>query len=411
MTYRLPALSLLGVLAFGQSFNSGSTGADGALTYTTPGTVIFDPTALNLNAAGDNVFNFTTVNIGAGVTVKLLNGPLRDKPVVWLASGAVTIAGTLDLSGQPGSAVNDPNEADRRPADPGPGGYPGGVGSGFGSLGSMGFGPGYGIQAWCVANQGTGAAHATLPSCAPAGFSGTVYDNIVLVPLRGGSGGGGGGGNVGSGSLVSGGGGGGGGAIQIESSVSITLAGSILAKGGDGGAGGPTDTNTGGGGSGGAIHLLAPTITGTGILDTTGGGGTSVETGGFGRIRLDAFTQQFSGASNPAASLGTPYNVPAPTAQPLIRVTSIGGIPIPSNPTGNFTTPDAVFNQTGSVTVTIQGTNIPLNATVQLWLFSEVTTDQTLTAPVLIGTLQSSTTTMQVTFQPSYTLGFVRATW
>src|SRR6266436_2434132 len=127
MTHKLLALSMLGALALGQNFNSLSTGADGPLDYTTPGTVIFDPAALNLNPAGDNVFNFTTINIGPGVTVKLMNGPLRDKPVVWLASGGVTIAGTIDLSGQPGSVINDPVRGNRRPADPGPGGYPGGI--------------------------------------------------------------------------------------------------------------------------------------------------------------------------------------------------------------------------------------------------------------------------------------------
>src|SRR5690349_3158008 len=45
----------------GQTFSSGSTGADGPLSYTTPGTYIFDPKALNIDPEGDNVFNFTTI--------------------------------------------------------------------------------------------------------------------------------------------------------------------------------------------------------------------------------------------------------------------------------------------------------------------------------------------------------------
>jgi len=56
-----------------QTINSGSTGADGPLNLITPGTIVFDPTALGIDTDGDNVFNFTTINIGAGVTVKLTN--------------------------------------------------------------------------------------------------------------------------------------------------------------------------------------------------------------------------------------------------------------------------------------------------------------------------------------------------
>src|SRR5882724_5566441 len=78
----------------GQTFSSsGSTGVDGALTLTTPGTVIFDPVALGIDVDGDNVFNFTTITIGPEVIVELRNNPLRGRSVVWLATGAVDISG------------------------------------------------------------------------------------------------------------------------------------------------------------------------------------------------------------------------------------------------------------------------------------------------------------------------------
>ena len=397
-------LSAVSVLTWGQTFISGSNGSDGALNLTTPGIVVFDPAASNLNAAGDNVFNFTTINIGAGVTVKLLSGPLRYKPVVWRATGAVTIAGTIDASGQTGSAVNDPNNSSHRPADPGPGGYPGGVGNGFGSGSSNGFGPGGGASGACGNNlPGSGASHLTNggPQCASA----PTYGNRVLVPFRGGSGGGGGTGTIG------GGGGGGGGAFRIESSISITLAGAIAADGGDGGAGVAGEQNPGGGGSGGAIHLIAPAITGAGALNVRGGGGLNVRTGGVGRIRLDSFTQGFTGTANPTASLGTPYNVPAPTAQPAVRVTSIGGINVTPNPTGSFITPDLVLNNPNAVTVNIQASNLPVGTVLQLYLFSEVGADVVLNTTPLAGTLQNSTATVPATFQPGYTRGFVRGTW
>src|SRR5882762_2339215 len=99
-----------------QTFNSGSNGSDGALNLTTPGTIIFDPKSFNppLNPTGDNVYNFTTINIGAGVTVKLTS-KLLTGPVYWLAQGAVTIGGTIDLAGESGYSVTN-NIADRIPA-------------------------------------------------------------------------------------------------------------------------------------------------------------------------------------------------------------------------------------------------------------------------------------------------------
>src|ERR1051326_3970579 len=82
-------LSFLWLVGFGstghsQSFNSGSNGSDGPLNLTTPGTIIFDPSALGLHPTIPNVFNFTTINIAAGVKVKLTNKILT-APVYWLA--------------------------------------------------------------------------------------------------------------------------------------------------------------------------------------------------------------------------------------------------------------------------------------------------------------------------------------
>jgi hypothetical protein len=406
MTRFVCIAAFLSAFAWGQTFSSGSNGSDGALNLTTPGTVIFDPVALNLNPAADNVFNFTTINIASGVTVKLLNAQLRGKPVVWLASGAVTIAGTLDASGMPGAVTNDPVRANRRPADPGPGGYPGGVGAGFGSGPQSGVGPGGGAGGGCSNPiKGAGAGHAGGGECV-CGCAG-AYGNVVLVPLRGGSGGGGGNTQA----VAGGGGGGGGGALRIESSASITLSGSVISNGGDGGSGGPSDPSTGGGGSGGAIHLIGTSVTGVGSLSARGGAGANVAVGSVGRIRVDAFTQGLTGTSNPAASFGTPYAVPPPTAQPMVRVTSIGGISVPPNPTGSFVTPDVVLNNPNPVTVNIQASNVPLGTVVTLYLFSEVGTDVTINSTALAGTLANSTATVQATFQPGYTRGFVRATF
>lgn len=111
---------------YSQTFNSGSTGADGALSYTTPGTYYFDPNSLGLNPAIQNVFNFTTINIASGVTVKLSSKVLNG-PVYWLAQGDVTINGTIDLSGEAGQDATTLASL-RVPGAGGAGGYSIGVG-------------------------------------------------------------------------------------------------------------------------------------------------------------------------------------------------------------------------------------------------------------------------------------------
>ena len=105
-------LVLAGLVSFsasGQTFSSGSTGSDGAYSPTVSG--VFDPVALGIAPSGDNVFNFTTINIPTGVTIRLGASKLRNAPVTWLATGNVTIAGTLDLTGMPGPALNTSSAA------------------------------------------------------------------------------------------------------------------------------------------------------------------------------------------------------------------------------------------------------------------------------------------------------------
>ena len=229
-----------------------------------------------------------------------------------------------------------------------------------------------------------------------------AYGNVALVPLRGGSGGGGAAG------LLGGGGGGGGGAIRIASSVSISIAGSVVANGG-GASGTGGSSYAGGGGSGGAIHLIAPIISGAGAIQALGGVSTS--SGSVGRIRFDAYQTLFTGTSTPARVPGTPYPVPLPANVPSVRVLSVAGIAINSNPSGTFTTPDAVFTQPGPVTVAIEAVNVPLGTIVKLYLLSEGGPDQIINSTALAGTLQLSTATASATFPPGYSRGYVKAAW
>ncbi len=80
-------LATLAAASAQAAFNSGSTGADGALNPTVN-------TEIQLPPSG--ILNYTTVNIPAGVTVKFKKNA-ANTPVFILASGDVTIAGKIDI--------------------------------------------------------------------------------------------------------------------------------------------------------------------------------------------------------------------------------------------------------------------------------------------------------------------------
>jgi hypothetical protein len=106
-------------------FDSGSTGADGPFNPiantvidlsqadTGPGTGHYDAVHWAV------VFNYTTIDIPAGVSVTFTNHQ-SGAPVVWLASGDVTIAGEIMLSGAIGTRTGSLY------SEPGPGGFAGG---------------------------------------------------------------------------------------------------------------------------------------------------------------------------------------------------------------------------------------------------------------------------------------------
>lgn len=373
-----------------QTFDSGSDGSDGALDLTEPGEVLFDPRAFSppLDPDGDNVYHFTTINIGSGVTVRMTAKQLNNKPVFWLASGAVRIAGTIDLSGQPGhAAATIPSQ--RLPSEAGPGGFPGGIGGFVGGGPSQpGSGPGGGVA---------GNSESTF-----RGGGGSFTGNAFLVPLQGGSGGGGGGSTSNPGH----GGGAGGGAILVASSVSIELIDTIRANGGGGAF---SSCCEGGGGSGGAIRLVAPVISGTGRLEAVGG--NSRRGGGGGRIRLEAFRLNYNGPSNPNFIRASPFGLFLNTDQPVVRVVRVAGVPVPPIPAATFEMPDVTIMDGGSVTFEIEAENVPLGTVVKLHLFSENGLDQAVDSTPLTGTEELSTASATVEVPPGFSRSFVRVTF
>lgn len=381
-----------------QSFSSGSNGSDGALNLTTPGTIMFDPRAFSppLDPDGDNIYHFTTITIGSGVTVRLLDTQVHG-PVFWLASGAVQIDGTIDLNGENGhTGESILNNGSRIPARPGSGGFQGGVGMFLSSPAQPGSGPGGGGTNG-FDGQGGGAGYVT-PGVTSVG--GAPYGNEFLDPLIGGSGGGG---SNNSRTDRRTGGGGGGGALLIASSVSITVNGAITANGGN-----PGNPFYSGGGSGGALHLLAPAIRGTGVLQAVAG-----QIGSHGRIRREAFQHALTGSTSAGTNVtATLSDLSLPQNRwPSVRVVSVAGAPVPQVPADSFTTPDVTINATSAATITIEARQVPPGTVVKLVVIPENGTDQEVDSSPLVGTLQQSTATASVTLPPGFSRIYPRAKW
>src|SRR5262245_28320264 len=86
--------AVLPAAARAQIFVSGSTGADGSFNPScTP-----LPCMVTVQLPPTGIFNYTTVNIHEGVTVRYARNQ-ANTPVTILATGDVTIAGTIDVSG------------------------------------------------------------------------------------------------------------------------------------------------------------------------------------------------------------------------------------------------------------------------------------------------------------------------
>ncbi len=338
-----------------------------------------------------NIFNFTTITIPAGVTVKL-SGNTVNGPVFWLATGDVDIEGAVDLSG--GNGYNATAQSFFRiPSAPGSGGYAGGVG-GVGTQAAL---PGSGT--------GGGKAGSNSQTTTPGVFGG----NQFLIPLVGGSGGGGGF-NQNNNGVFEAAGGAGGGALMIASSTQIIINGTINANGGNPGS---VIFQCSYGGSGGAIRLVSNALAGSGTLTAVGGrSGQCGNQAGPGIIREESTSTFFTGSVNGTVAESTPFKLLLPTAgSPSANVISINGTSITPNPN---TFPDITINTGSPVPVVIQTQNIPTNATLALTILDENNVaDTVLQAPPLSNCTASNvcTTTVDVTFPFGGSFGLTKITW
>jgi len=347
MIFRLSALAVITV--------PGADGTDGALSVSS-NTVIDLSQAVeglwsddNTAAAGDGiydsnkwavVFKYSSVTIDSGATLSFANHH-GCPPVVWLVDGDVTINGVLNLNGE--NWTTAPSVA-----EPGPGGFRGGMGDYAVSVGaSAGFGPGGGYTG--VINYGRGASHAHSVTSSP-----DPYGNPALVPLLGGSGGGG--------TSAARGGGAGGGAILIACTGTLTINGTVRANGGNAyGRNIYGTSNDSGGGSGGGIRLVADTFTGSGVVEAQAGSETDAP-GALGRVRMERVVNNNTWTSiAPSPSVvgltaGDTALLWPPTMAPTVQIVSIGGETAPADPMASFGTSgaDVAIAQTNTTEVVIE---------------------------------------------------------
>jgi hypothetical protein len=344
------------------TYNSGSTGANGAfppVAIPTGATnIVMDLGSGNLtykDAQGGNlgtgtvgapdasgVYNFTTFTLPAGITLNFISDSLN-RPVQFLDSGDVTIAGTLSVSGQ--------SYQGKKGGAGGPGGFNGGDGGGDTTSitfnGGSGAGPTGGLG-W--GNSGA------------AGGGSLLIANQQLTPLFGGSGGGGGKGNV---TDPGDGGGGGSGSFLLASNGTITLNGNIYAFGG-GGTPNYRAERSSGSGAGGAVRLVANTVKGNGTINVSGGAST-YGPGGAGFVRIEAFSNTGITVAGASSFLRpTTPSAAIPANLPSLLITSIGGITVPADGSGGLSSqPDISFSQTqtGTVLLNVATSGIPINTT------------------------------------------------
>lgn len=351
------------------------------------------------------VYKYSTIDVPAGVTVTFKNHP-SNPPVVWLATGNVTISGIVDLSGENGSAFNG---VVPRFSKPGPGGFAGGQSGHPNSIDDLspGFGPGGGISYNSGDSLAGPGVHLTTPphqpgngGCTPIG--GALYGNSSLNPLIGGSGG-----AVAPFSNADS-AGAGGGAILVASDTQINLGVAALINANGGGGGGWS-----GKGSGGSIRLRSDAITlpsGSQLLASSSAGGVCGATSG--GVRLEAFSLTNNATTSGVVSVtNTPFAI-FNLVVPQLRIVAMCGEFAPLDPVAGIMSSEVEFDNGSPCTIDIEAEEVPAGTTVSVRVIPARGPVVTATSTPLTdigGGLRTATAT--VTFPPGRSEVQLRANW
>lgn len=325
------------------------------------------------------VFKYTTVDVASGATITFGMHP-SGAPVIWLATGNVTINGRVNVDGE--DVLNSSNPAVIPYfTQPGPGGFQGGQASHSGASGSISYGLGPGsaptlitntcydgsMSAQMAAHRGQYAGTGVPPS-----FSSSSYDNDGALPLIGGSGGG-----AAINTNTGRGGGAGGGAILVASTtgIALTSTGSVTAKGGSNTTQdlveGVGASLYGAPGSGGAIRLRSESVNlsaGSSVNAAGGGFQTFRNCGTFsagpGAVRIEASSITNLGTISGSQSFPGAPSVVFATAPPQLYVTSVCGQSAPLDPMWGINSADVDLNSASACTVNIEATGVPVGTIV-----------------------------------------------
>jgi hypothetical protein len=337
-----------------------------------PGKGIYDPSKWVV------VYKFSSINWGGNYGVVLQPHP-SGAPAVFLCQGDVTITSNVSVPPQVG-------------------GFPGGLPSSNGTLGSAGLGPGGGARSSGGQLAGPGSYSTRATGNVGWNDGGAVYGNPAILPLVGGSG---------AGSPAGAEGGHGGGAILIASRTTMSIpSGGIFATGGY------RNFVNDAGGSGGAIKLIANTFNSSAGVNLSA---TGQYLGGAGRIRIEANTFGPVPNSNPSASIATAGSVAkifATNLTPKSTITKVSGINTPVDPRGNFNAiPDVNLTTAGTQSVEVTCENIPVDGSWSVFVRGVPRNGEatTYTATYAAGNLAWSTWTVNVPFTEGNQVLQVRA--
>ncbi|ADE55185.1 hypothetical protein [Coraliomargarita akajimensis] len=320
--------------------DSGSDGSDGELNIPEDaGFVTFDPDDVELwgrilDADRDGIYHFTNITIGRGSTLYLSGDVLGRKPVMWLSSGNVDVAGSLTLN----------SELYRG----GAGGFPGGSLAADGK----GQGPGGGARS---ESQNVGD------------YPSADHMNNYLIPLIGGSG-------QGAGTRYNG--SGGGGALLIACSGTVSINGYIDGHGAE--IDGSLSTGSGN------LRIVANRIDGGGEIYNCN------------ILRFEAYHHQFAGSfgSCPNQVITRPgkifYDNP-------IKITVVDGASVDhTKPGANKGAPDVTIDNGNAVTIKVECTGIALGTTIRVVGWNDTFGEVEATTGPLTGTLEASEATCQM---------------
>jgi hypothetical protein len=352
-----------------------------------------------LQVPPDGIFNATTVYVDFGQDLGFVCNQ-RNTPVYLLAAREIIIRGLITNSAASTVGGRPTPGANPFVAPGGCGGFAGGAGgiSGLSAPGDgLGPGAGRGGESGIVGSASFGA-----PSSGTSPLNGVVYGGNLLVPIVGGSGGGGRG-------VCQG--GGGGGALLMAANDEIVIFDGSFQGYGEVRANGAQSTSTscsGGGagaGSGGAIRLIAPRVSGGGLIRVQGGSGapTAGGVGGTGRIRVDTVDRtgfQIDMGAGPR-TIGSFMQVFPPNV-PELHIVNVAGtaIPVGSGPV-NVLLP---IGSPATQGITLRGVGFTGNVPVRVVLTPDSGPSVTVDGTLAMGGQNSADVTLQAEVPANVTM-------